>query len=360
MKNQTETKEIVFVTPNLTNNGIARVASELIGEWVKRNYKVIVVQLLPYMFLGSYPMPEGVEYINFNLGTNKYMQMARGVRNLIQVMKRYPNATIISFAYKAIYMVGVASLFTKNRVVLSERDEPYSTPKTKAGRRIRDWAFKHAADVCVFQTSGARDYFPDVVRKKGVIIPNPINPSLPERYEGVREKKIVAAGRLSPQKNFSMLIRAFALLHKDFPEHRLVIYGRGDLEKELRDLAKTIGVGEYVDFPGFSDNIYQDILKCAVYVSSSDYEGISNSMLEALAMGIPSVVTDCPAGGARMVIKNNVNGVLVPVGNEQAMSEGIKKVLSDQAFAESIGKEASKLRDEFPIEKIADRWLEVI
>ena len=83
-------------------------------------------------------------------------------------------------------------------------------------------------------------------------------------------------------------------------------------------------------------------------------------MLEALAMGIPSIVTDCPIGGARMVIRDGINGLLVPVGDENAMAEAIKQVLSDNAFAESIGKEAYKLKSELPVERIADKWLEII
>ena len=352
-------KEILFVTQHLTDGGAERVASELIGEWINMGCKVTIVQMMPNMFSNSYAIPNGVDYINLDLGTNHYMKLFHGVRLLVSVMKQHPNATVLSFVKKTIYVVGVASLFTKNRIVLSERNDPYSTPYSKFRRKLRDWSFIRA-DACVFQTPDARDYFPDSVKKKGTVIANPINSALPDRYVGEREKKIVAVGRLHPQKNFPMLIKAFALIHNDFPEYQLVIYGRGPLENELKTLSDSLGVSNYVDFPGFSDNIYQDMLKCAVYASSSDYEGMSNSMLEALAMGIPSVVTDCPIGGAKMVIRNNINGVLVPVGDEKAMSEGIRKILSDEDFAEKIGKEAYKLRDELPVEKIAAKWLEVI
>lgn len=352
-------KEIIFVVQYLTYGGAERVAAELITEWVRRGCKITVVQLFPDEFSNSHAMPDGIEYINFDLGKNKYVKLIRGVRGLVRVMKQYPNATVIGFVNRAIIVVGIASLFTNNRIVLSERNNPYLSPTPYIRRLLRDWSFGRA-DACVFQTPDARDYFSDTVRKKGTIIPNPINPTLPERYEGEREKIIVAAGRLALQKNFPMLIKAFALLHNDFPEYKLVIYGRGSREDELRQLTKTLGVERSVEFPGFSDNIFEDMLRSAVYVSSSDHEGISNSMLEALAMGIPSVVTDCPIGGARMVVKDGVNGILVPVGDVQAMSEGIRKILTDQDFAESIGKEAYRIRNEFPVDKIADRWLEVI
>lgn len=359
MKDSQTNKEILFITLHLTDGGAERVASELTKTWIQKGIKVKIVQLLPEMFSNSYSMPQGVDYINLSLGNNKYQRLVNGVLQVIKIMRQYPHATVLCFSKKTIYVVAIASLFTKNRIVFSERNDPYSSPEERVRRIIRDWAFRRA-DACVFQTPDARDYFPKVVRDKGVIIPNPINSDLPKRYEGIRDKVIVAAGRLAPQKNFSMLIKAFALLHDDFPEYKLIIYGRGPLEDELKTLANKLGIAEFVCFPGFSDNIYQDMLKCAVYVSSSDYEGMSNSMLEAMAMGIPSVVTDCPIGGARMVIKDGVNGVLVPVGDEISMSKALNMVLSNDAFAGSIGRAAYELREELPIEKIADKWLEVI
>ena len=97
-----------------------------------------------------------------------------------------------------------------------------------------------------------------------------------------------------------------------------------------------------------------------MFVSSSDFEGISNSMLEALGMGLPAVVTDCPVGGARMVIKSGKNGILVPVGDTQAMYEAMRSILKDPALADKLSQEAIKVRDEFPLWKIAKRWLEVL
>ena len=352
-------KEILFVTLHLTDGGAERVASELTKAWIKKGVKVTIVQLLPQMFSNSYSMPKEIDYVNLDLGNNKYQRLINGVIQLIKIMKQHPKATVLCFSKKTIYVAAIASLFAKNKIVFSERNDPYSSPEEKIRRILRDWAFRRA-DACVFQTPDARDYFPQSVKTKGVVIPNPINTDLPKRYEGVRIKKIVAAGRLAPQKNFSMLIKAFSLLHNDLPEYSLSIYGRGPLENQLKELTVKLGIDKFVEFPGFSDSIHQEMLTCSVYVSSSDYEGMSNSMLEAMAMGIPSVVTDCPIGGARMVIKDGINGVLVPVGDEISMSKALKKVLENNDFADAIGREAYRIRDDLPVEKIADKWLEII
>lgn len=359
MYNGKKYKEILFITLHLTNGGAERVASELIAEWINKGCRVTIVQLMPDMFINSYPMSSDVSYINLTLGSNRLVKLYRGVKYLVKVMRQNPNATVVSFVKTTTYVVGIASLFTKNRIVVSERNDPYSTPQSRIRRMLRNWTFKRA-DACVFQTPDARDYFLNKVKKEGTVIANPIDPALPERYEGKRKKKIVAAGRLVTEKNFPMLIKAFALIHDDYPEYKLSVYGRGPLEHELREMVHALKLDDFVEFPGFSDNIYQDMLKCAVYVSSSDYEGMSNSMLEALAMGIPSVVTDCPIGGARMVIKDGINGLLVPVGDEEAMAGAIRKILANEEFAERIGKEAAKIKYEFPVEVIAEKWLNVI
>ena len=86
---------------------------------------------------------------------------------------------------------------------------------------------------------------------------------------------------------------------------------------------------------------------------------ISNSMLEALALGLPSVVTDCPAGGARLAIQDRENGMLIPTGDEQALYTAMKYMLENPEEASRMGNNAAKIRERWPIEKIADRWLEL-
>ena len=183
---------------------------------------------------------------------------------------------------------------------------------------------------------------------------------MPPPIEGEREKTIVTACRLHPQKNLPMMINAFSMLADEFPEYKLVIYGQGVLEDELRGQIKSLNLEDRILLPGFASNILEKVAPCSMYVSSSDFEGISNSMLEALGMGLPAVVTDCPVGGARMVINSGENGILVPVGDTKAMYEAMRSILKDPALAAKLSQEAIKVRDKFPLCKIAKRWLDVL
>lgn len=174
------------------------------------------------------------------------------------------------------------------------------------------------------------------------------------------EKKVVAAGRFTKQKNFSMLIYSFAEFHKKYPEYELVIYGEGSLREEYIRLINELDVSEYVKLPGYVSDVNECMRSAAMYVSSSNYEGISNSMLEALAMGIPTICTDCPVGGAAMAIQNEKNGILIPVGDEKTLYQQMCRLADDTEYANKLSKNALDIKNEYTIEKIAKRWIEVI
>ena len=97
-----------------------------------------------------------------------------------------------------------------------------------------------------------------------------------------------------------------------------------------------------------------------MYVNSSDYEGMSNAMLEAMTIGMPVVSTDCPIGGANAVIRNNENGILTKVGNAEEMCEAMKKIASDKTFADKLSRNAAKIRYDLSLENTAKKWMELL
>ena len=117
---------------------------------------------------------------------------------------------------------------------------------------------------------------------------------------------------------------------------------------------------ESVIFEPFSKDVHSLIIKDAVYVNSSDYEGMSNAMLEAMAIGLPCVCTDCPIGGANAVIKDGENGLLVKLGSTDELSKAIKKVISDKSLADTLSANGRKIRDELSVGRITDMWLSLI
>ena len=110
-----------------------------------------------------------------------------------------------------------------------------------------------------------------------------------------------------PQKNHKMLIKAFSLFGAKHGDYELVIYGRGETEDAKKDLLQYIeemDVNNSVTIKEPIDNVHEEIKDSTMFVLSSDYEGVSNALLECLAMGLPCISTDCPCGGSRMLIKD--------------------------------------------------------
>ena len=352
-------KEIIILTTALGDNGAERILTELSNEWVKTGNKVTIVQTAADNESCSFTLDPNVERINIQAERKNRIQWYRDeVRAVVKLLNERENAVALAFLSRSFYILAIASFFTKNKIVFSERNDPTRWPAKKTARKMRDWAFCRATD-CVFQTTEAMEHFPSIVRKRGVIIPNPINPNLPERFAGERRKVIISASRLTAQKNLPMLIRAFARLHREFPKYVLEIYGEGEERAQLASMIEQMELKDSVLLPGFSKRIHEIMMDCAMYVCSSDYEGISNSMLEALGMGLPVISTDCPVGGAREMIRNGKNGLLVPVGDEDALYHAMKTLIEDKQLAERISLEACKVSEDYAIDIIAERWLNV-
>jgi len=348
-------KEIIIVTISLGNDGAERILTELARQWHHDGHEITVIQTSPNRYGTEYALPEGIEQIQIHTtSSNKILRFLQEIKALIGILKQRPNATCLSFLSASSFILAI-TWFVKNRMVFSERNNPRKVPVGKHQQILRNFAFRFA-DAIVFQTEDAKSYFSNSIQRRGHIIPNPINGNLPEPYEGEREKIIVTACRLHPP----MMINAFSMLADEFKEYKLVIYGQGVLEDELRQQIANLGLADRVLLPGFATNILEQERPCTMFVSSSDFEGISNSMLEAMGMGLPVVVTDCPVGGARMVIQDGVNGLLVPVGDTKTMYEKMKSILASPELAKRISVEAIKVRDTFPLSKIAKRWIDIL
>lgn len=244
---------------------------------------------------------------------------------------------------------------TKAKVIAAERVDPasYSNRIAKMLRR-----FAKRADGWVFQTEDAQKWYGDTIKNcKSTVIPNAINPVfIRPRYAGEKRKIIAGAGRLDDQKNFGLLIRAFAKIAPDFPEYNLVIYGKGSKEQELKSLVGSLGLRGRIELPGNIQNIAEEMEKNTMFVLSSDFEGMPNALMEAMALGLPCVSTDCPCGGPRYLIQDGVNGLLVPVGDADEMARAMRRILSNSNMVENMGKEAMKIAKDLAPEKIYGLW----
>ena len=176
----------------------------------------------------------------------------------------------------------------------------------------------------------------------------------------VERKEIVTVGRLEPQKNQKLLINAFSELAKKFPDYTLVIYGEGSLRKKLEKYIESKGLKDRVFLPGAKNNIQEYIKDASLFVLSSDYEGIPNALIEAMAIGLPCVSTDCSPGGARELITNGENGVIVECRNSNELATAMARLLTDRESAKRMGTNAKKIYTRVDKNLVCNRWLDLI
>ncbi len=353
-----ESKKIMFVCQSLGNGGAERVVSILSDELVSNGYGIYVLALTGNT--KSYDIDKNVNVISpvkrIRAGVLGKIQRILEIRR--QIINNHIDTVIAFSHYNAMFTV-LAAVGTGVKVIGSERNDPAQIKNRRLTNWLREVLYKKL-DALVCQTEDAMHYFPDSIQKKSTIIMNPISGSLPEPYWGEREHKVVTFCRLEKQKNLPLLIDAFAKFHAEYSDYKLEIYGEGSEKDKLIELISQRKLNDSAEVLPFSKEIHLVILKANMFVLPSNYEGLSNSMIESLAIGLPTIVTDCPCGGARMVIQDGINGFIVPVNDLQNLVNRMVYVAENPQKMVDIQRNAINIRNVLSKEKICQEWLRVI
>lgn len=348
-------KKIVFLIAHLGGGGAERVTVSLANNFSKDNYNVTVIVFSKKY--DEYKLDDDVHVEYLPSRDSKVSDVYEKTKALKQYIADVNPDYVCSlgFSYRFVLLSG---LLSKYKFVYSERNDPRKM-YNKIDYAIVKYCLRKSYRV-VFQTEEAKNIFSKSIQDKSTVIANPLKDNLPAAYHGKREKRIIAFSRLNKQKNIPLMLRAFKSFHENFPEYKLEIYGRGEIEDELKKYADNLGISEWVDFKGFNPDVHSAIIKARCFLSTSDYEGISNSMLESLAIGLPCICTDCPVGGAAMFVRNGTNGFLVPVNDEKAIVEKLNLIATDDALVTSLSINAEKIRDILSLESICEQWKNIM
>lgn len=350
---------IVIVTKNMAAGGAERVIAQLLGQWCSKGCRCTLILLEKTEIF--YKLPSDLKVyeigkVHEQFYIDKFLKY-RKVRKLLKLIQ--PDVVLSLPEEIGIYVL-LAMVGTKMPIVVSERNNPWVMPYKRISRALRKMVYPRAAGI-VFQTNEASYFFHECIRRKGIVLPNPLDLTrIPKPWQGERRKIIVTAGRLEPQKNQKLLIDAFAIVHKTFSEYSLFIYGDGSLRKELENHAREILIRDSVVFRGNNSHLLEEIKDASLFVMTSDYEGVPNVLIEAMSIGIPVVSTDCAPGGAAALIKNGINGYLVPTRNVETLAKAISQQLSDPVNAEKMAHEALELKKQFDAAIVAEMWFDYL
>lgn len=351
---------ITIYISGVTGGGAEKVSCSLASYLVNKGHTVELLTMSDEK--ETYPLDKRVS--RFCLLKEKerknriYNNLLRLYRFVKYLLKQKPDVYLAMLPTNIHTLLLFKSL-TYSKIIAAERANPSSYIQQTQQKLIK---IAHKADGWVFQTKEQmRWYESKCSLNKRIIIPNAINPDI----LAVKRKKetmnvIVSSGRLIEQKNHLLLIDAFSRISYKYKELTLVIYGEGPNRNVLSKRIQELKLKDRVFLPGYTSDIVNKIKDASLFVLSSNYEGMPNALMEAMALGVPSIATDCDGGGARYLIEDGKNGLLVPTKDVEKLADAMDFVLSNPDMAQSLGKEAQKLCKSLAPEKVYSYWEEFL
>ena len=350
-----ETKTLMFYINAIHDGGAERVMLQLAKRFAGAGYRSVLVT--SFVDSWEYPVPEGVERISIEQEQTEQSRLKRNlsrIKALRKLIKEHRPRAVISFMAEPNFRAVLASAFLPVKVIVSVRNDPEREYAGRLGRLVGKLLLP-LADGCVFQTEQAKSWFPKRLQRKSKVIMNQVDEAFFARGETKPEGYVMTAGRLTGQKNQAMLIRAFASIAGEV-EQELRIYGEGELRGELEELIASLGMEKRIRLMGASDNMPEALAGAGLFVLPSDYEGMPNALLEAMASGLCCIATACPCGGPEAVIEDGISGRLIPVGEETALRDAMLELLRDEDKRREMGAKARIRAESFRPEAIFEQW----
>lgn len=343
----------MFTIAHMTIGGAQRVTFNLI-KWLKENTDSSV-HLIIYSKRSVGNVAYDLNDISHSYASGGFFRTVRTIRKQLKQLK--PDILVTMGTPAAIFDVP-ACIGLGIKHIISERNDPAHFAGS-AKTRIISRLLMRKADGFIFQTKDAQQYYGGTVAKRSVVIPNPLfNTNLmpAAKYSGNDTKKVVSVGRLHKQKNHQLLIRAFKHVLERHPDYKLIIYGEGKERCNNESLIEAMQLKDKVLLPGGTDRVFEAIYSASLFVLSSDFEGMPNALMEAMALGLPCISTDCPCGGPKELIKHEENGMLVSVNDKVALYEAMIYMIEHPTEAKEMGHKAMQIREKLNLNTIAKEW----
>lgn len=346
----------MFYINAIHDGGAERVMINLAKYFSENKYVTILVT--SFRDSWEYPVAHGVKRLTIEEEEIKQSRIKRNlsrIRKLRAICKEEQPDILISFMEEPNFRSILATKGLPVKTLVSVRNDPNQEYAGKVGWFVGKILLP-LADGCVFQTKDAQKWFPVKLQRKSRIIYNAVK----EEFYGIvrmpTHGEIVTCGRLVKQKNHELLIDAFSEVVKDYPYVTLNIYGDGPLRGKLQEQINRLGLNKKIFLMGATDNVGKALQTADIFVLSSDYEGMPNALMEAMAVGVPCISTNCPCGGPRELFGADSTKKLVPCGDVKQLAKMICETLNTNEQG-TLEKEKAEL---FHPQKINKMWEDYI
>jgi GalNAc-alpha-(1->4)-GalNAc-alpha-(1->3)-diNAcBac-PP-undecaprenol alpha-1,4-N-acetyl-D-galactosaminyltransferase len=356
---------IAFVISSLGSGGAERVMSAMANYWAEKGEDItlITLGLQSSDWYKLHPRVKRVGLGVLSLSNHIGQAIRHNVRTVLclrQALRRAHPDMVISFIDTTNTLTLMASRGLGVPVIISERNDPQQRSIGLAWSGLRSLFYRHA-DAVVVQTCVVRDW---ALRFQGIkaiyVIPNPVSPTVNGSAQVSNchgpGHTIVSMGRLVRLKGFDLLIEAFGRCAAKHPDWSLVILGEGPERANLQTVAADLGIADRVSLAGQCQEPATILKGADLFVLSSRTEGFPNALLEAMACQLPVVSTDCSSGGPRDIIRDGVDGVLVPPDDVAALAGAMDRLMADSDERRRLGRGALNVIERFSMEKIMTMW----
>ena len=362
--------KLVIVIHSLSTGGAERVTVNLANYWAEQGWDIVIVTMVN-VDEDFYSLHSNIRRVALQLASDStglfsaIKHNVERIRAIRAVLSSEKPDIALGMMTTASCLLSIASVGADVPGIGSERIYPPHLQLGRAWEWLRRTSYSRLASVVAQTEKSARWLREQTTAVDIRVIPNPVVYPLirfeplvaPSMFCDVNSERhiLLAVGRLSPQKGYSSLISVFSMLAARFSNWCLVIVGEGgdrcDLERQVIEL----GLEKRVFFPGAVGNIGDWYEAADLYVMTSHFEGFPNTLIEAMAHGLPVISVDCDTG-PRDIIRHEVDGLLVPDGNLCALANALSTLMADKNLRRKYGERAVEARERFSIEKIAGMW----